>query len=544
MNHSFSTTVSDWQGVDDEPTVGSDNLVKSGGVAIALDTFSDIHKELTAETSNLITISDDNDEEVVIITPDGVDAKNLKSNGKDVLIYDNAPTDNDSQEFLLCSDDGNDEYVKLGKYGIKSIDYLDINGNPVLNKTLITYTPPVLHCDFKDSGIAPYPITDLKDGAITYDITEDSLVIHNQQMLSSSFCIRIDGCESGKRYRIEGNGSGIDSTKTIYGYYIRFSAYGQLAELQNDGTGKYSAEFEVPANVQAYLSLAPRYTMAETSLTNIKLVDLGDVEREVINNIYLKGIGVENLSDNLKFLLGVDGFPTSYNGDSASVFRNVLFIGDSLTEGSFNKKANPEGQNAEERAASFKRHEYSYPEFFKGISSCNGDNWGIGGETAPAWYSTITNQSSPYYKTDEQWANHDCIIINLGTNDALRGISVADTTAALNNIIDKAKSTNNGSIIFLCTTWGGVAFNGAGFDSVNEAIRSIASNRNDCVLLDMNRYSHMNIDGYNNEHFTAIGYRRLAKDLHNYISYVIDTNPSRFADIQFNNTNYERELIN
>jgi hypothetical protein len=32
MANSFSTTVTDWQGVDDEPTAGSDNLVESGGV--------------------------------------------------------------------------------------------------------------------------------------------------------------------------------------------------------------------------------------------------------------------------------------------------------------------------------------------------------------------------------------------------------------------------------------------------------------------------------------------------------------------------------
>ncbi len=32
MVTSFSTTESDWQGVDDEPITGSDNLVKSGGV--------------------------------------------------------------------------------------------------------------------------------------------------------------------------------------------------------------------------------------------------------------------------------------------------------------------------------------------------------------------------------------------------------------------------------------------------------------------------------------------------------------------------------
>lgn len=34
MSDTFNTTVANWQGVDNEPTAGSDNLVKSGGVAI------------------------------------------------------------------------------------------------------------------------------------------------------------------------------------------------------------------------------------------------------------------------------------------------------------------------------------------------------------------------------------------------------------------------------------------------------------------------------------------------------------------------------
>ena len=33
MSDSFNTTVANWQGVDNEPIAGSDNLVKSGGVA-------------------------------------------------------------------------------------------------------------------------------------------------------------------------------------------------------------------------------------------------------------------------------------------------------------------------------------------------------------------------------------------------------------------------------------------------------------------------------------------------------------------------------
>lgn len=37
MKNTWSTTVSDWQGVDDEPVVGSENLVKSGGVADSIN---------------------------------------------------------------------------------------------------------------------------------------------------------------------------------------------------------------------------------------------------------------------------------------------------------------------------------------------------------------------------------------------------------------------------------------------------------------------------------------------------------------------------
>lgn len=40
MNQNWSTTVSDWQGVDDEPTAGSENLVKSNGVDNVISTMT------------------------------------------------------------------------------------------------------------------------------------------------------------------------------------------------------------------------------------------------------------------------------------------------------------------------------------------------------------------------------------------------------------------------------------------------------------------------------------------------------------------------
>lgn len=45
MAQNFTTDVTQWQGVDDKPTLGSDNLVKSGGVA---DKISELEKKISA----------------------------------------------------------------------------------------------------------------------------------------------------------------------------------------------------------------------------------------------------------------------------------------------------------------------------------------------------------------------------------------------------------------------------------------------------------------------------------------------------------------
>ena len=57
MSDTFNTTPANWQGVDDEPTVGSDNLVKSGGVADAItyevEKFDSKLSDLTSTISYL-----------------------------------------------------------------------------------------------------------------------------------------------------------------------------------------------------------------------------------------------------------------------------------------------------------------------------------------------------------------------------------------------------------------------------------------------------------------------------------------------------------
>ena len=61
MSNTFSTTESDWQGVDDEPTAGSDNLVKSGGVEKRLYDKNGLSTYVDKKAINdLGNISDDN----------------------------------------------------------------------------------------------------------------------------------------------------------------------------------------------------------------------------------------------------------------------------------------------------------------------------------------------------------------------------------------------------------------------------------------------------------------------------------------------------
>ena len=61
MSTTWSTAVADWQGVDDEPTVGSDNLVKSGGVADAITyEVEKLDSKLSDLTSTISYLNCDN----------------------------------------------------------------------------------------------------------------------------------------------------------------------------------------------------------------------------------------------------------------------------------------------------------------------------------------------------------------------------------------------------------------------------------------------------------------------------------------------------
>lgn len=248
--------------------------------------------------------------------------------------------------------------------------------------------------------------------------------------------------------------------------------------------------------------------------------------------------------------------PINYTGNEIQTFARGICIGDSVTEGSFDNNEN---------GAIIKK--YSYPAILNRITNVEIVNAGIAGATSKTWYEASLNSDEQWGKWfNDEWvwdmnptasatdvvssslnyANFDFAIIHLGINDlGLMGDATIDDTLLtfetyINNIINALKNANQGIKIFLATIVPSYAPPGSAYyQSLNDKIKSIASNTNNVYLLDLNKYSKMaSHEAYNRIHPTALGYHKLAKDIANYISYIINQNLNDFNAIQFIGTNY------
>ena len=134
MSTAWSTVVTDWQGIDNEPTAGSDNLVKSGGVANKLaelepkiiDSDKYIKIELDKENRILSCTKTDGTKYVYLAT-DFING--LKSKGKDVITTDDF-TQEIRDRISLLPNETKAEFVKvLLDSENKLIESIDKNGN-------------------------------------------------------------------------------------------------------------------------------------------------------------------------------------------------------------------------------------------------------------------------------------------------------------------------------------------------------------------------------------------------------------------------------
>ena len=210
-----------------------------------------------------------------------------------------------------------------------------------------------------------------------------------------------------------------------------------------------------------------------------------------------------------------------YEGKEISVFNKILCIGDSLTQGIFNKTGSP---------AYVSIPKYSYPTILHKITGVDVTNAGDSGKTFESWYA---NHSS------DDLSGHDLCIIALGTNNNSWG----DTQiTALTDIINKVKTENNKIHIFVSSIIPAYSYQQSYYNAINTGIKALVDGLNDpnVKYVDLTTYGHTNDSMcFNTGHLSAYGYNRLARDYANYISFDMVRNPNDYRFVQFSNTDYE-----
>lgn len=218
----------------------------------------------------------------------------------------------------------------------------------------------------------------------------------------------------------------------------------------------------------------------------------------------------------------IPDIPTEYKGSDICIFKKILCIGDSLTEGFFN-------ENGGSRLVMPER---SYPAQLAKLTGIEVSNYGYSGYTSVDWYNA-------YASTD--LSGYDCCIIQLGVNDQLQNVSQSDMNTALTNIINKIESENYGIKIFVADITPGNGYLTTAMRSRSDMIKAFVNNLNDAnvYLLDLWSYSHIDDSlAYDAGHLSAYGYFKLAEDYKAYISWIINKNPLDFRYVQFIGTDY------
>ena len=238
-----------------------------------------------------------------------------------------------------------------------------------------------------------------------------------------------------------------------------------------------------------------------------------DIAEAKCNISEIKEKIADNLSDN----------PTKYCGTEVNVFTSGIAIGDSLTQGTFDYMVN----GVRKYIVDVSR---AYPAVFTRKTGIPLINKGEGGLSSVEWYNAYKNAIL---------AGYDFAIVALGVNDYTQGIVTSDSKTAIEAIIAKLKSENNGIKVFLCTMMPRWNISTLG-KAYNEMVREVCANNDSVYLLDMDSYSTMKTDNscYIQGHLTGLGYERYASEIIAYISKIIHDTPDDFKDIHFVGTEY------
>ena len=178
---------------------------------------------------------------------------------------------------------------------------------------------------------------------------------------------------------------------------------------------------------------------------------------------------------------------------------------------------------------------YSYPTYLSKITGVDTTNLGHGGMTSVEWYEEEENSDLSGY---------DCAIIQLGINDCGDYSTLGDATkTAFQNIITKLKNENNNIKIFVANIIPATSYSSNDYKQFSTDLltwlQTTYANDQNVIPLDIQQYGHTaSSPTYNCGHLSALGYRRLAEDYKNYISWYIANNKDVFREVQFIGTDY------
>ena len=300
----------------------------------------------------------------------------------------------------------------------------------------------------------------------------------------------------------------------LYGYYAFYSS--------DDVSGFISGSAYIDGRENWYIKIPDNANYARFTVNETKL------DSTWINTINKAPTGenVRVLDENVLANAEYPENPCDYNGNEICIFKKILCIGDSLTQGVCNY------YDGTQTVINVAFSDYSYPTFLKALTGRDTTNAGLAGKTIAQWYDA---------KSGTDYSGHDACIIQLGVNDALGSGWTSAAETAMGNIVSKIKSENNGIKIYIATIMPAFSYSGSAFDAVSAGIRAFVENLNDptVILLDMAVYAHTKEDvAYNNGHLTAFGYLRLAEDYKAYISKAIASNRPLYRSVQLTGTDY------
>ena len=560
MSDTFNTTPANWQGVDDVPTAGSNNLVKSGGVASKLITFDAlIHNYYRAASSGAIY---DHIMDYFITEPI------FLPNGSKIKIY------NTSNNVLpLCKVDKNNVYIST---------LIDVNSDVreyiATEDMLVSYSSlyvsevsfPVI--EYKYS--LPVNLTEIekkiKNNADniddiqeeingiqeeTEDIKEDIVAANGRidnkvdksldlRNILNPEWIHWGGIWQSNVYRPVTNGYGYSDLISCE-YPQKLTAYRTLSDGANVTFAVYNVNKEYLRDVKVdsgrtdIATFEPqvgdafiRINFIGSSTTNnhANYGDTLNVYTPYNNNPiygYLNETIYEELDSLNERITDLEDGNKLVKDQYKALFNSVLCIGDSMTAG-FRKNLGD-------------LPNYSYPKFMSRMSGWEVENSGNGGQTPRGWW---TNKFGLYTYID-----YDVAIIYLGQNEGLTDTletdvdpysdyhDYADTnTGCYCKIIEGMLEENSNLKIFLLS--GTAASDWSTGNGV--VINKIAQKYSLPVFnIKTNPWIDLSLDVYHPDissgtardiiHYGTIGYLSLGRVIYNYIINYISEHEIEFS---------------